>query len=386
MDVVTREDLKALFDVQDGPCISMYQPTHRAGPDTRTVVQEDVIRFKNLLREAERRVTANGLRAREAQALLDPASRLRDDTTFWQYQAEGLATFVAPGFMRTFRVPAPLEELVIVAPRFHLKPLVALLAGDGLFYLLALSQSDVRLFAGTRDHIGEVDFGGPRSLEEALRYDEPERQLQYHTGAPAAGDRRSAMFHGHGTGTDDAKVNILRFFQQVDRAVTRFIRGAPVPLVLAGVDYLLPIYREANTHGRVLPEGITGNPQGLRPDQLHARAWPLVERRFLQARDQAAARYHELKGTGRTSTDVRDVLLAAVDGRVDVLFVAAGTRIWGTFAPGTRTVELREEEPGRTEDLLNLAAIHAILNRGAVYVVPPAQMVEHGPAAAILRY
>jgi hypothetical protein len=49
-------------------------------------------------------------------------------------------------------------------------------------------------------------------------------------------------------------------------------------------------------------------------------------------------------------------------------------------------VELREEEPGRTEDLLNVAAIHTILNRGTVYAVPPADMVEGAPVAAIFRY
>jgi hypothetical protein len=33
-----------------------------------------------------------------------------------------------------------------------------------------------------------------------------------------------------------------------------------VPLLLAGVDYLLPIYREANTTHIWLDKGITGNP------------------------------------------------------------------------------------------------------------------------------
>lgn len=82
---------------------------------------------------------------------------------------------------------------------------------------------------------------------------------------------------------------------------------------------------------------------------------------------------------------MRDVLLAAWDGRVDLLFVAASTRIRGTFAPDTRAVEIGEEESG-TEDLLNLAAVHTILNRGVVYVVPPAQMADEAPLAAVLRF
>ena len=44
------------------------------------------------------------------------------------------------------------DELMVVAPGFHVMPLLALLTGDGLFYVLALSQNQVRLLAGTRSH------------------------------------------------------------------------------------------------------------------------------------------------------------------------------------------------------------------------------------------
>ena len=75
--------------------------------------------------------------------------------------------------------------------------------------------------------MGEVELpGAPRSLADALRYDEPDRQLQFYTGTPAGGDRRAAMFQGQGTGIDDAKTNLLRFLRQVDRAVTARIKNS----------------------------------------------------------------------------------------------------------------------------------------------------------------
>jgi len=384
MNVVMREDLRELVERQTGPCVSMYQPTHRAGPDTRTYAQQDPVRFKNLLREVGQRLTTAGVRARDAEHLLEPARRLVDDSAFWQYQGDGLAVFLAPGFVRIFRVPVRFDELVVVAQGFHVKPLLALLTGDGLFYVLALSQNEVRLLAGTRDHMGEVELpGAPRSLADALRFDGPERQLQFHGAASAGGDRRAA---GRGAGIDDAKVNLLRFFQQVDRAVTGFVKNASVPLVLAAVDHLMPIYREANTHPSLLHEGIAGNPEALRADELHARAWPLVEPKFRRGRAEATARYLQLSGTSRTSHDVREVVPAALDGRVDALFVAVGIRVWGTFAPDTRTMEIGDEAPGQNEDLLNLAAIHTALNRGTVYAVSPAAMPEETPVAAVFRY
>jgi hypothetical protein len=389
MDIVTGEDLRQLVEIGQGQgvCVSIYQPAHRVGPDTRTHAQADPIRLKTLLKAAEERLTVGGRRAREVEDVLAPAQRLLKDAGFWQYQGDGLAVFLSGGAVRTYRVPVRFAELVVVAPRFHIKPLLSLLTGDGLFYVLALSQNEVRLLAGTRDYMGEIELTGtPRSLAEALRYDDPERQLQFHTGTPAGGDRRAAMFHAQGTGVDDAKTNLVRFFQQVDRAVTRITRSVSVPLVVAAVDYLIPLYHRANTHAFLLEDGISGNPEGLRPDELHARAWPLVEPHFLRGREAAIARYLELRGTGRTSNDVREVVWAAHDGRIDVLFVAIGVQVWGTYVANTRTLDIGDERPGENEDLLNLAAIHTMLNRGTVHAVPPAEMPDDAPVAAVLRY
>ena len=49
------------------------------------------------------------------------------------------------------------------------------------------------------------------------------------------------------------------------------------------------------------------------------------------AREQAMSRYRELAGTGRTSNDVRQVLSAAVYGKVERLLVDRCAHRWGTF-------------------------------------------------------
>jgi hypothetical protein len=72
--------------------------------------------------------------AREADGLLAPVRELGDDTGFWQHQADGLAVYVAPELMRSFRVPLELDENAVVGPRFRLRPLLPLLAGDGHYW------------------------------------------------------------------------------------------------------------------------------------------------------------------------------------------------------------------------------------------------------------
>jgi hypothetical protein len=72
MDILGRDDLRTLMGKHKGLCVSIFTPTHRAGTET----QQDPIRFKNLLREAEERLLASGLGTPEAHELLKPAQRL----------------------------------------------------------------------------------------------------------------------------------------------------------------------------------------------------------------------------------------------------------------------------------------------------------------------
>ena len=147
MDVIRRTDLQRLALGRHGPCVSVFLPTHRAGRE----VEQVPIRLKNLLRQATEALEADGVKAPTIKSLLAPLRRLLDDRLFWQYQSDGLALFSRPGWWRSFRVPLDLPELAVVDDRFHVTPLLPLLAGDGHFFVLALSQNQIGLLEGTRD-------------------------------------------------------------------------------------------------------------------------------------------------------------------------------------------------------------------------------------------
>jgi hypothetical protein len=132
--------------------------------------------------------------------------------------------------------------------------------------------------------------------------------------------------------------------------------------------------------------GDSGKPRGLRPEELHDQAWDLVEPIFKKAREEAAARYRQLAGTGRTTADVKEAVLAAHHGRVDVLFVAAGVQVWRHFDPDKDRVHVHESpEPG-DEDLLDLSTIQSLIKGGTVYAVAPENVSDQGALAALLRY
>jgi hypothetical protein len=266
-----------------------------------------------------------------------------------------------------------------------------LLSGDGRFYLLAFSQNKVRLFQGTRFSVGEVKLEeAPESLADALRYDDPEKRLQWHTatGSPGSAGMRWGAHHSHMPASDEEKNEILRFLQQVDVGVSSLLAGETAPLLLAGVNYLLPIYHEANSYPHLVGEGVTGNPDEMEAEELHHRAWEIVASRFAEGREEAAAAYLHLAGTDdeRASADLTEIVPAAYFERVDQLFVPVNVERWGRFHPESGQVNTHDEREVGDQDVIDLAAIHTLFNAGTVYAVEPDQVPGEGLVAAILRF
>jgi hypothetical protein len=332
---------------------------------------------------------AGGLRKSEVEALLKPASKLIKDSLFWQKESDGLAIFASPQVTHHYRLPLDLKELVVVADRFHVKPLLPLLSGDGRFYVLALSQDEIRLLEGTRYTVEKLDLeNAPRSLADALRFDDPERRLQFHTASGPSGGRgsRRAIFYGQGALSGDEKDNILRYFQELNTGVQDLLAGERAPLVLAGVDYLLPIYQEANGYAFLVDEGVLGNPDDLSAKELHRRAWAIVQPRFAKEREEALSRFRQLANTDRALDELEKVVPATYHGRVETAFVALDVQRWGSFDPATNEIKLhRDTEPG-DRDLLDSVAVQTLLNGGTVYAVEPQQMPSQASVAALFRY
>lgn len=383
MKQLSRAELEALMQRRDSLCVSIYAPMVKAGPE----VQQNPIRFKNLVRRAAEALEERGLSPKDAESFLQPASDLIHETPFWQHQSDGLAVFVAEGFLRYYRVPLELRELAAVEERFHLKPLLPMLSGDGRFYVLALSQKHARLLEATRHSVREVDLGDlPTSLNDALGYEVEETHIQYHTGTRTHGGARGPVYHGQGGGEDDVKLEIRKFFNLLDSGIGTVIADKGAPMVLAGVESLFPMYREVSDYPHLIEGGVAGNPDEVTNEELHQRAWPVVEPVFTRAQEEAREQFQNLVGTGRASTQFDEVVRAAHDGRIDTLFAALGTRRWGAFDREQRTVEMAEDNGPGTEDLVDLAAIQTVLQGGAVFAVESEDVPEGEAVAAVFRY
>jgi len=361
------------------PCISLYTSDCFALND----VQQCLPRLEKVLRNAESGLQNASMTAEEAERLLRSNWLTMGQSARADLSAQGLALFMSRDFFGYCHLPAPIGNRVAVGSNFLVRPLLPLVPTDDRFFVLALSQKHVRLFEGSRSTIRErtmQDF--PRTFREDLEGLDFERNYQMHTASSPAARQKGAVFHGPSLQHKD---RLIHFFRNLDRSVAESLKGQQAPLIVAAVDYLFPIYQQANTYPRLLDENISGNPDLFSSNTLHAAAWKIAEKWLGEAGARAFAMYNEHVNTPLTSTNLREILAAAEQGLVRFLFLAPTGERWGWSAlPETVHVHVKEE-PG-DEDLLNLAAILTLRHGGLVHLVPREELREGADMAAVFRF
>ena len=372
--MLTRDDLTALRGIEVRPAVSIFMPTHIAGSEIR----QDPVRLKNLLRVAEEQLHSQGFRKPEADLVLQPAHALLEDTGFWQHQLHGLALFLAPGFHRSYNLPIETQEKVVVSAHFHLKPLLPLLAKAGGFWVLTLSADRAKLFRGSKLSFKEIlEIGIPQSGDHGSQ---PERPF-------VDGVEDRAKNEGPG---EVRQVTMVNFMKRAEAAIHERLNQQSAPLVLAATSQVQGHFRSQTKLPGLLEEGVDINPDMLAPAELHRLALQVVEPILDQGRRQAIDHFNSLVDDfavhNRTSMKVEEVLKAAAFGRVNELLIAEGEALWGKYDPAKDHVEAHGHEVPGDEDLLDLAAVHTLINGGSVHVLPRETMPHNSVIAATFRY
>lgn len=385
MDQFTRRALGELIEAEDDCCVSIFMPKHRTGQESR----QDPIRLRNLLRRAEELLVERGLRSRETRQILEPARELSDDRLAWESRDLGLVLYLSRSGIRGYHVPEPLAERVQVGRRFCVLPLVPLVAENEQFSILAVSAKHVRFLEATRLSVERREIPGmPSSVEEVLSTVEGQREIHFHSVAPASREQKGSIIHGAGTSVEmeERKQRLLEYCQRINRAVSDFLNERRTPLVLACDTTMLGNYREVNSYAYIKEESIAGNPDGRRDEELRDEAWRIIDKEVKAREREAVNRYGLAHGQQKALSRIEDIVLAAYDGRVTDLLVQRGVQQWGRFDPESRTVERSGNPSSEYEDLFNVAAVYTLLRDGDVHCAAREEMPGEMAIGAVLRY
>jgi hypothetical protein len=341
-------------------------------------VEQDPIRLKNLLKTAQS-LLGEQYPSSEVRALLDPLAAHADS----RYQMDGIALFCSPDFFADYHIPMTLPELAVVADSFHIKPLIRFLQTNQRFFVLSLSQKRVALYQGSRYSMGPVNLAElPSSMSEALGIERQQHFLNVRTLGP---NTRNPIFHGHGAPDTEQKDDLARFFRAIDSALWEFLRDDSSPLILAGVDYYFPLYRQASRTPNLVDLTLSGNIDGASPADIHNRAWPLIEKLFMAREQQALAAYDSARAQGLGVQDLNAIARFAVQGRVRQLMLSNGAHVWGRLERETGDLSFAAaQQDAKDDDILDDLAETVLVRGGEVLIV--SQNLLSADAAAILRW
>jgi len=385
MEMFRAHVLKELIKLRDEYCFSIYIPTHKEWDK----MSQDKIRFKNKLQEIKAKLKEKGYDEAAAKSFLEQPESYLSVNDFWQHQSNGLAMFFTKNELFYYQLPIEFDERGEISDRFYIKPLLPLLTGDGRYFVLALNLEQTKLFLGSRFTISEINLPAhtPTNLEEAVRYDDPEKSIQYHVG-DARGGSHAAVYHGQGVGKDKSgkKKQIRRFFEKLNKGVVEKLREERVPLVLVGVEYLLPMYREVNSYPHLVEKGVDKDPQYASVEDISSKTWELVEPMFKQKEQEALNRYADLSNTSNTLTEFKGLTRASLHSQIDTLFLDPNVEKWGTYDEEKDELVIDDGPTGQNKELVEYVAVNTLNNGGTVYSVDGNVMPNGETIAALLRF
>lgn len=368
---------------REGPCISIYQPTHRHLPEN----QQDPVRFKQLLTIVEKALLEEISRS-EMEKILKPLYDLQKDYEFWNNTKDGIAIFLNKNKCIIYNLNRTLKEVAIVSDSFHIKPLIRVFQSADSYYVLGISMKKYNLYIGNRYGLEEVLFDEniPTTIEGVL----DELGDAYEDGSLSfgsfAGSTGNAIYYGQGGKKDEVLKYTEKFFKYVDRfVINNYTKPTGFPLILVALDENQGVFRKLTHNDNLLKKGVKIDYEALDVKELNKKSWEIMEEYYLAKTKEVVDRYNNSLGTGLSSDKLEDISKAAVNGKVETILIESDKVIPGFINLGTGDLEVEEEKVGANDILNNLAEI-VFSNNGEVIMLPKEKMPSDTGVVAIYRF
>lgn len=386
MQQVNLQTLRYFMEKHEGPCLSLYQPTHRSHPEN----QQDPIRFKNLLKGLEQSLAEKYSKS-DIESLMKRFHELGDNRDFWQKQMlDGLAILADEQEFQVFKLQRQPEEFAVVSDSYHLKPLLRLTQTQDRFQVLCITRSDVQMFEGTRDGLDQVIFadGFPEHIDDEIDEEAITRTISQYSYGLGPSNRQGQVMHFQGGRNEAVQTDKERFLGVVARALhSNISKAAQLPVVLVGLAENLSVFRKLNSNPYVLEQEIHIDPTSLTVAQLLDKAWAVVEPVAAKRVQEEIARFKQAHGTGLANGDLDRTLAAILDGRVETLLIDAEKRVAGKVNREERRVELLEDFSNpEAEDVLDDLAEMTLRRGGEVKIIASQYMPTDTGLASIYRF
>lgn len=372
IDIPSTEEFASLTKQRNVASVSLYVSAAANGDVSAVAHDTEAVRLalRSAAHEAVGELASIDVSKSDRDAITEHVRTLESDRDFWASQARTVAVFVSPEGISSFRLMNHLAPLTAVGDRFDVGPLVRAASFRHTGYVLAVTVGDIRLlYLDSQANSRQIELTTlPDDAADVLGRDE--------NGGRA--DRIRAE------GTLGQKVELRRFCSIVQDAVLHEIGDDTIPLVLAASTDLAPAYREVNSYGSLLDEGIDANPASLSLADLELRGRAVLDRRYASQLADWAETFGNRKPQHRASADFDTVARAATSGQVESLLFDIDTCDEGVINEYGQVISVPEPGP-TTYRLVDEIAARVLRTGGRVVAVRRADLPEDSPVAATFR-
>ncbi len=353
--------LKKLKDIVSENCVTIIMNTHRTSPDNK----KDALTLKNLMKEAETRLTAD-MNKRGGWNMIERLQKLAEKIDH-TYNLDSLILFVNEDVAEFTRMAIPVEDRVIIDDTFATRDLIRSMRMETNYFVLVLSQKKVRLIEAVNDGVVR-EIGAPFPMKNDL-FDTANRVDL----------------------SDSTRQTNLReeFFNKVDKAVNAVRNEHHIPTLICGVEENYHVYLRVADDKRGFYDTYLN--QDRIEEKAHAivsESWEVVRKYTINRNDARKEELRKAVSANQFLSDTNDIWRAIRNGRVETLFIERGL-----FQPavmeGEEIVYVPESDrtkKGVIDDIYDEMIEENMRFGGDVVFLPKGELTKFNGFGAITRY
>lgn len=334
-----KEKIDKLRSETEGPCVSIAMNTHRTHPDSA----QDAILLKNLLREAEVRITKE-FGAKGNEALLKNIERMNEEINH-NYNLDSLNLFLSNKTSTLVRSPWPVSRnRVEISDSFSIRPLIRSYNRSEPYLIMVLGQNEVHLYEALNDGI----------IREIENDDFPYPENPGHDYDPSKSS--------HGAYKD----NLLReYYNMLDKALVKVFNKTELKCVVISTSESYTFLMQVADRKEVYLGHVNINYNAAAPHQVSKQGWKFMQSLHAEKVKKAVDEVKEAVSGGNVLTDLQEIYQAAIDGRGDLL-VVHHEFVQPVMMNGDRSFDLIDnpETPGAIDDITSNIAWEVIAKKG----------------------
>ncbi|MDD4976316.1 MAG: hypothetical protein PHY93_18300 [Bacteriovorax sp.] len=347
MKELLNQDLKAITEADSAPMISIYLSKDGA-LDIKSLTEK----WKESLTKAEFFLLKDYTKS-FVQSFMEPLW-LSDDVQKLEHLDKGIIVFYSAVMQGYLRVQSSINDLVVVADSFHIKPLLRIKNNEKGFFLISMSGKAVNVWVETNGHLYRLNTF--RNETEAAE-----------------------------NTNKNLNMNPREFIAHTSIELNRMLSKYKLPIILAGVNEHLGHMKKYLDHSMVLEESIVGNVERAKSEKLRGKCFELLEPFYHQKELQEVEELNLAVKKNYAITYIEDIAVSAVYGKIKKLFVVENRQLWGAINKLTGEIFISPRQSNsHDDDILDDICQVVLAHGGEVVVLKEAANVKGYIAAAIV--